>query len=270
MEAAVQPSQRVDFGPCQVHRLTEHDCVTFVAEELAARRGGWIVTANVDILRRMAIDTDFAALCSRASLVVADGMPLVWASRLRGEPLPERVTGSSLIWTLSAMAARRRRSVYLLGGVPGTAERTALALRRSNPMLQVAGVSCPDTGFETRPDAMARIAHDLAAARPDIVYVAFGAPKSERLIASLRQLVPEAWWIGVGISFSFASGEIARAPGWMQRAGLEWLHRLAQEPARLARRYLFDDVPFAAGLLVRAAWSRMRQGGGARPQVAEP
>jgi N-acetylglucosaminyldiphosphoundecaprenol N-acetyl-beta-D-mannosaminyltransferase len=258
----------VNFGPCQLDRVAEQECVALVARELAAGRGGWIVTANVDILRRMAVDTDFATLCSRASLVIADGMPLVWASRLRGEPLPERVTGSSLVWTLSAMAAAQGQSVYLLGGSPTTAERTATALLRSNPLLRVAGTSCPETGFEARPDAVSAIARAVVAARPDIVYVALGTPKTERLIATIRHQLPQAWWIGVGISFSFASGEIPRAPVWMQRAGLEWLHRVAQEPARLSRRYFLDDAPFAARVLASAAWSGLRRRRKSRPSWA--
>jgi N-acetylglucosaminyldiphosphoundecaprenol N-acetyl-beta-D-mannosaminyltransferase len=233
--------------------------VALVAEELGAGRGGWIVTANVDYLQRMAIDAGFASLCSAASLILADGLPLVWASRLQGEPLPERVAGASLIWTLSDMAARHGRSVYLLGGTPGTAARSAVALQRQSPGLRAAGVCCPDLGFETRPDEMRRLAEALVHARPDLVYVALGSPKADRLIAALRPLLPHTWWIGVGISFSFTSGELARAPGWMQRAGLEWFHRFLQEPARLARRYFIDDAPFAAALLARAAWA------GARP-----
>jgi N-acetylglucosaminyldiphosphoundecaprenol N-acetyl-beta-D-mannosaminyltransferase len=244
--------------------------VTFVAEELAAGRGGWIVTANTDHVRRMALDVEFASLCFSASLLVADGMPIVWASRLQGEPVPERVTGCSLTWTLSEMAAAHERSVYLLGGAPGTVERAARVLQRQYPALRVAGVCCPDYGFETRPDEMRAISEALVAAQPDIVYVALGSPKADWFINVLRPLLPKTWWIGVGISFSFISGEITRAPAWMQRAALEWLHRVMQEPARLTRRYFIDDAPFAAALLTKAAWSRLRRTLGMASPVSLP
>ena len=99
---------------------------------------------------------------------------------------------------------------------------------------------------------------ELVAAGPDIVWVALGSPKQEFLIAALRDSLPGAWMLGVGISLSFISGMVPRAPVWMQRSGLEFLHRLLQEPGRLARRYLIDDLPYAAGLLVRSWWNRER------------
>jgi N-acetylglucosaminyldiphosphoundecaprenol N-acetyl-beta-D-mannosaminyltransferase len=112
-------------------------------------------------------------------------------------------------------------------------------------------------GFEDDSHEMSRIAERLTTARPDIVYVALGSPKQERLIDQMRYLLPGAWWIGVGISFSFLCGEVKRAPRWMQRLGLEWVHRLAQEPRRLGRRYLLEGLPFASSLLVSAAWNRI-------------
>src|SRR5207249_2346049 len=96
---------------------------------------------------------------------------------------------------------------------------------------------------------LARVIHALIAAQPDIVYVALGSPKEEMLIDHLRTQLPHTWWIGVGISFSFVSGEIVRAPLWIQRAGFEWLHRLVQEPQRLAKRYLWYGIPYAFVLL---------------------
>ena len=101
------------------------------------------------------------------------------------------------------------------------------------------------------------IAH-LTAANPDIVYVALGSPKQEWLIGQLRGYLPRAWWLGIGISFSFLSGQVKRAPQWMQRSGLEWLHRLSQEPRRLAKRYLVHGLPFAASLFTSAIIRRLQ------------
>ena len=106
------------------------------------------------------------------------------------------------------------------------------------------------------PAQMQQLANLLSQANPDLVYVALGSPKQEQLIGRLRETLPGAWWIGVGISLSFVSGQIKRAPRWMQRVGLEWTHRLAQEPRRLTQRYLLRNLPFAVSLLTSAAIKR--------------
>ena len=165
-------------------------------------------------------------------------MPLVWASRLQRTPLPERVAGSNLIWSLTAAAAIAGKSVFLLGGMPGTAEKTGKEFQKQFPTFVLAGTYFPPFGFEKDPAEMKKMMDALAAAKPDIIYVALGSPKQEQLIARARAILPAAWWLGVGISFSFIAGEVNRAPRWMQSCGLEWLHRLAQEPRRLARALL--------------------------------
>jgi N-acetylglucosaminyldiphosphoundecaprenol N-acetyl-beta-D-mannosaminyltransferase len=240
----------------RLHAVTGEKCIRYLLDELDAGRGGWIATPNVDHLRRVGRDPSFAALCARADLAVPDGMPLVWASRLQGTPLPERVAGSDLVWRLSAAAAERGRSVFLLGGAPGTAEGAANVLRVHYPGLRVAGTHCPSPGFEGDEQAVALLVDALRVAGPDIVYVALGTPKGEWLIERHRETLPRSWWVPVGISFSFVTGAVRRAPRWMQRAGLEWLHRLAQEPRRLVRRYIVDDMPFALALLGGAALGR--------------
>jgi len=258
--ARVEPPSIVLDG-VRIHALSEDECVARVLDDLAARRGGWIVTPNLDHLRQLRRDGPLRACYAEADLVMADGMPLVWASRLQRTPLPGRVSGSDLIWSLSAAAARTGRSVYLLGGDPGTAEATSARLTARSPGLRVAGCLCPPHGFEAQPERQAEVVERLIAARPDIVFVALGTPKQELLIGSLRRrgLLPHAWWIGVGISFSFVAGSVRRAPVWVRRLGLEWLHRLAQEPGRLSRRYLLDGLPYGAGFVARAAWKGLRR-----------
>ncbi len=240
------------------HSITEQQCIRCIRDSLDLGVGGWVITANLDHLRRALIDPVYRKFCEEATLVVADGMPLVWASRIQGSPLPERVAGSSLISTLSQEAALWGRSLYMLGGVPGTAESAGEVLKRRHPTLKIAGSHCPDFGFENDPDQMRRIVDLLDKAQPDIVYVALGSPKQEHLIAQLREVLPNAWWMGVGIGFSFLTGDVRRAPRWMQVAGLEWLHRLAQEPQRLAGRYIVDGIPFALSLLATSLGARIR------------
>lgn len=256
-ETKIERLEAIDLHGIRLHRVHERECVDHILQELSERRGGWVVTVNVDILRRFARSRDFAELCSTATVQVADGMPLVWASRMQGTPLPERVTGSNLIWSVSRGAATNARSLFLLGGSPGTAEEAAAILTEKFPGLRIAGTHCPPMGFEKNPEALAEIKKQLLAAQPDIVYVALGSPKQEVLIASLRKELPATWWLGVGISFSFVSGQVKRAPKWVQSCGMEWMHRMVQEPKRLARRYLVDDLPFVFSLFGHAGGRRL-------------
>ena len=246
----------VHLSGVRLHAITEAQVNEHIIGSLEAGRGGWVVTPNLDHLRRLRTQDTFAELCTGASLCVADGMPLVWACAIQGTPLPERVAGSNLISSLSARAAEVNRSVFMLGGDPGTAEAAAEELQTRHPALRIAGTFCPPLGFERDEVMMAQITQRLVEAAPDIVFVALGSPKQERLIETLRERLPSSWWLGIGISFSFVCGDVKRAPIWIQRLGLEWTHRLAQEPRRLARRYLVDGLPFAARLLASSALQR--------------
>lgn len=248
----------VDLLGFHFHKLTESQCVEHILGALREGRGGWVVTPNLDILRLLATRRGMWDWFRQADLILADGMPIVWLSRALGSPLPERVAGSSLVSTLSAGAARERRSLYLLGGDPGAAEAAAGELRRRHPGIHVAGIYSPPVGFEQDPAEMERIRRLVGEARPDIVYVALGCPKQERLIAHVRPCAPQAWYVGVGISLSYLAGAVRWAPPWMRKAGLEWVYRLAQEPGRLARRYLREDIPFALRVAGLAAWARIR------------
>ncbi len=227
--------------------------------ELGQGRGGWLITANLDFLRRYVKSAEAREIYSAADLRVADGMPLVWASRLQGTPLPERVAGSSLVEPICGRAAAEGRTVYLLGGDPAANAAAAEKLRRTHDRLQIVGASSPWVGLNPSPEELEGIRQSLAETRPDIVLVAFGSPKQEHVIHALRHELPQAWWIGVGISLSFIAGHVQRAPALVQALGLEWVHRLVQEPRRLFRRYVVDDLPFAVHLFTRAALERTRR-----------
>lgn len=256
-----RPRKRVDLMGLPVDQLTEQATIDTVVQAVSAGRGGCLFTPNLHHMRAFATGGD-GAVYRRSSqlpgarLVVADGMPLIWASRLRGTPLPERVAGSNLIWSLTGAAAERGASIFLLGGNPGAAEACADRMREEFPDVRIAGLMSPPHGFEKDERALDEIVATLTAAAPDIVYLALGFPKQEELALQLAPQMPTTWFVGVGISFSFVSGEVQRAPRWMQATGLEWLHRLVQEPRRLFRRYVIDGLPFAARMFAHAIRSR--------------
>jgi N-acetylglucosaminyldiphosphoundecaprenol N-acetyl-beta-D-mannosaminyltransferase len=259
-----RPRKRVDLMGLPVDQLTEIDTIATVLEAVRAGRGGCLFTPNLHHMQAYANGSDRevydrSSKLPGARLVVADGMPLIWASRLRGTPLPERVAGSNLIWSLTAGAARKGASIFLLGGNPGAAETCAERICAEYPDVRIAGLMSPPHGFEEDPRAIDEIVSTLRSAAPEIVYVALGFPKQEELALQLAQEMPTTWFVGVGISFSFVSGEVQRAPRWMQAAGLEWVHRLVQEPRRLFRRYVIDGLPFAARMFMAAL--RARRGG---------
>jgi N-acetylglucosaminyldiphosphoundecaprenol N-acetyl-beta-D-mannosaminyltransferase len=249
--------RQVTLHGVALHALTQTCCVELVYQALVAGVGGWIVTVNLHHLKLFADLPSYAALCAGATLRVADGMPLVWASRMQGTPLPERIAGVDLLGSLSAAAARDGRRIFLLGGDPGTAEATAQQLQRQHSSLQIAGTACPARGFFRRPAEVEELVARLRAAAPDVVYVALGKPVQDELIAVLRSQLPHAWFVGVGISFSFHAGKVHRAPRWLQATGFEWLHRIAQEPSRLTGRYI-GMLPVAASLFASALVRRVR------------
>jgi len=252
----------VTVGGIAFDAMTAQQVITRVRADLVAGRGGHIVTPNVDIVRQVRQSPAVADQVSAGDLVVADGAPLVWASRLAGTRLPERVAGSDLIWELSSAAADDGRSVYVLGGTPGEDRPTAVVaaerLEDTYPGLSVAGACTPPMGFDSDVGYLDELAAELVDASPDIVFVGLGFPKQERIIARLAEWLPSTWFLGCGAAVDFVAGRRRRAPVWMQRSGLEWAHRLAGEPRRLFVRYVVHDAPVAAGLLLRSGWQGLR------------
>ena len=240
------------------HRLDEQTLTRRFVDDARAGRGGWIVTPNLDILRQHRTNEDARTLILEATHRTADGLPIVWASRIAGLPLPARVPGSDLVHSLPRAAAEAGLSVFLLGGEPGVAAEAARRLEARHPELGPVGAYCPPFGFENDPRELENIRRTLVAARPDLVLVGLGFPKQERLIRMLRSELRGAWFAGIGISLSFLAGEQPRAPRLVQRLGLEWLHRLCHEPRRLFRRYVVQGLPFSAQLFGWALVRRLR------------
>ena len=243
-----------------VDRVTMDGAVGYIETLMRGCDFSYAVTPNVDHLVKLCHEPEFRAAYAAADLVVPDGVPLLWASRLLGTPLLERVNGTDLLVRLCAMAAHNDYSVYLLGGAPGTAAAAAQVLREQHDGLRIAGYACPSIGFERQSETNDPVIEAVAESGADILFVALGAPKQEKWIQAHGSRTGVRHAVGIGGSFSLISGHIRRAPLWAQRSGLEWAWRLAHEPKQLWRRYLINDLPFVLYLAKLFAQSRLSSG----------
>lgn len=214
-----------------------------------------VCPVNSDVWLNALSDTHLHRIMAGCSMVVADGMPLVWASGLMGCPLPERVTGVDLVPRLAALSARKGYKIFLLGGREGVADRCAAQLESKYPGARIVGTYSPSEQSLACMDH-AEILERIHAVRPDILLVAFGNPKQEKWIWMHRKRLGVPVAMGVGGSFDILVGDTRRAPRWIQRCGMEWAMRFVQEPARLGPRYLRDFIGLARRLpmALAAAW----------------
>jgi N-acetylglucosaminyldiphosphoundecaprenol N-acetyl-beta-D-mannosaminyltransferase len=216
----------------RVDDATYDDLLACVDDFVAAGRPHHIVTLNPEMLVAAYDDAAFRQVLHSAELNVADGAGLMLAARLLGRPLRQRVTGSDGIYHLAAHCARRGYRLYLLGGAPGVAEAAAQRLVAANPGLEVAGTYAGSPRVEDEEEIVARV----RAAAPHLLLVAYGVPAEEKWIARNRHHLGVPAMIGVGGAFDFVAGLARRAPPWMRRLGLEWLHRLLRQPWRWRRQ----------------------------------
>ena len=203
-----------------------------------------VVTPNVDHICQLQDDLRYREVYARADLAVADGMPLLWASRFLGHPLQEKISGSDLFPAMCDRASKRGYAIFLLGGLPGVAKKAKEVLEQRFPKIDIRGTYSPPFGFENDPGEISRIREMIISAAPHLLFVALGSPKQEYFIYDNMNILNVPVSIGVGASFDFVAGTVRRAPRFIQRLGLEWLFRLAQEPRRLFRRYLIRDTAF--------------------------
>lgn len=244
------------FLNTNVDNLSFEEALVKIAEIIDSRSGGYVVTPNVDHIIRLEKDEKFRRAYQEAALVLTDGQPLIWISRLLKCPIKEKISGSDLFPRICALAAQNHYTMYFLGAAEGVAALAAENLMKKNPGLQVIGTYSPPYGFEKDSRQVNMVWEKIDEAAPDILIVGLGTPKQEIFLWENRDKLENRLAFGLGASLDFEAGRVKRAPVWMQKNGLEWLYRLCHEPRRLFKRYLVDDVK-----ILSLVWKYRKVGG---------
>jgi len=233
---------RIKFMNTEVDNLTMEETLNAIEELIRQDKNAYVVTPNVDHIVRLERGGELARAYKEADLILTDGKPLVWISKWYGTPIKEKISGSDLFPLLCERASKKGYRMFFLGAAEGVAAKAAENLMKKYPGLQVAGTYSPPYGFEKDEKEMEKIRQMIKAVRPHILIVALGCPKQELFIFHNREALGVPISLGLGASVDFEAGNLKRAPKWMSNHGLEWLFRITQDPKRLAKRYLVDDM----------------------------
>lgn len=253
------PRERVRVLDIDIDKVTNAQVLEIAQEFIESGGAHQIITANVDFDMLAKSDPDFCDIINEASLCVADGMPLVWASKLLGSPLPERINGTNMVYALCREGQKRHYRFFLLGAEPEVNTCAAETLAREFPGIEIAGKYSPPFGPFSEVEN-ARITQKVRDAKADILLVAMGPPKAQKWIAEHQKACQVPVAIGIGGALDFVAGKYKRAPVWMQDNGLEWFFRLCVDFKRLWRRYLLRDMPFVPLVLIQSLKHWMKQG----------
>ena len=233
---------RMEFMNIHIDNLTMPEALDRVSHLVENTRQSYVITPNVDHIVKLQKDTEFLEIYENASLVLADGQPLIWISKLYKRPIKEKISGSDLFPQVCKLAADKNYKMFFLGAAEGVAEIAAKNLTGKYRGLSVAGTLSPKMGFENDPDEVRAVVEKVRAASPDILVVALGAPKQEKFLYRNRESLDVPLSILIGAALDFEAGIVKRCPGWMSRCGLEWFYRFCKEPGRMFRRYFIDDI----------------------------
>jgi N-acetylglucosaminyldiphosphoundecaprenol N-acetyl-beta-D-mannosaminyltransferase len=246
---------RVEILGCRVDRVSLASAIPRLVELIKSGGAHQAIVLSVPPLMIIRRDTRLLDIWNGASIVLPDGVPILWASRILGAPIPGRVAGSDLFWALSRAAEQERYTCFLLGSTSEVLAKLETVLLRRFPRLRLVGSFSPPLSPVFSAAANSEIISRVNAARPDILWVGLGAPRQELWIHANLERLEVRLAIGVGAAFDMCSGSVRRAPRWMQKSGLEWSYRFMAEPRRLFRRYFIDSAPFLPLVL----WQRVRQ-----------
>ncbi|EOU1110678.1 WecB/TagA/CpsF family glycosyltransferase [Clostridium perfringens] len=232
---------RMNFLNTEIDNLTMNEALDRAEELIIKKKPSYVVTPNVDHIVKLEDDKEFQDVYKNADLILTDGMPLIWISKIKGNQIKEKISGSDFFPKLCERASEKGYSLFLLGAAEGVAAKAAKNLKEKYNGLNIVGTYSPSYGFEKKDDEIKMIIEMVNKAKPDILAVGLGAPKQEKFLHKYRNDLNVPISLAIGASIDFEAGNINRAPKWMQNCGLEWFYRLCKEPKRMFKRYIIDD-----------------------------
>lgn len=233
---------RMKFMNTEIDNLAMQEALQAIDELIKKNINAYVVTPNVDHIVQLETNTELQKVYTNASLILTDGKPLLWIAKWYGTPIKEKISGSDLFPLLCKMAAEKGYTMFFLGAAEGVAAKAAKNLMKRYKGLQVVGTYSPPFGFEKNSEEMNKIKEMIKKVHPHILIVGLGCPKQEKFMYYHCKELGVPISFGLGASFDFEAGNIKRAPKWMADHGLEWLFRITQDPKRMAKRYLVDDL----------------------------
>lgn len=225
-----------------VNNITMEEVLNAIELMIKKGRKSYIIAVNVDVVMKIEQDTKLKHITDSADMVIVDGKPLVWISKLYKKPIKEKISGSDLVPRLCDLAKKRGYSIFIIGGKEGVAEKAKANLVAKYPGIVIDGAYAPPFGFENDQKELYKINEMISAASPDILIVCFGCPKQEKWIYENYYSYNAKVSICAGATVDFLAGNVKRCPRWMSNSGLEWVYRFSQEPKRLFKRYFIDDI----------------------------
>lgn len=233
---------RMKFMNTEIDNLTMEETLDAIDGLIQENNNAYVVTPNVDHIVQLERGGELCEVYKNADLILTDGKPLLWIAKWYGTPIKEKISGSDLFPLLCQMAAEKNYKMFFLGAAEGVAAKAAENLMKRYPGLDVVGTYSPPFGFEKNKTEMKKIKNMIKDAKPEILIVGFGCPKQELFILHNKDVLEVPISLGLGASLDFEAGKIKRAPKWMANHGLEWLFRITQDPKRMVKRYLIDDL----------------------------
>jgi N-acetylglucosaminyldiphosphoundecaprenol N-acetyl-beta-D-mannosaminyltransferase len=233
-------NNRIELMGCLIDNLSMAETLHKIDGLIQSGKPHQHVVVNVDKLVKANKDPALRKIINDCALINVDGMPVVWASRLLGKPLKERVAGIDLYAALIQRAAEKGWRVYFLGAREEVVRHVKELHEKQFPVLKIAGFR---NGY-WKPEEEAAVVRSIADSRPDLMFVAISSPKKEQFLGAYQAEMKIPFAMGVGGSFDVVAGKVKRAPRWMQQWSLEWFYRFLQEPVKMFRRYFIDDMVF--------------------------
>lgn len=225
-----------------VSNITMNEALDDIEKMIRSKKKSYVVAVNVDVIMKIEQDEELKTITNEADMVLTDGKPLIWISKLKKAPIKEKISGSDLVPKLCELSDKKGYTIFILGGKDGIAEQAKKKLESQYKNIRIVGVYSPKFGFEDDKKELTKINSMINKKKPDLLFVCLGCPKQEKWIYNHINEYDAKVSICAGATVDFLAGNMKRAPKWMSNCGLEWFYRFLQEPKRLFKRYFIDDI----------------------------